>query len=214
MQDSILQRKYEFANIITHAFGFLAGLVATPILLAVSIHYGATIYQIIGLGIFCFSLLLTYAASTVYHSISSPEWKHLFRQIDHISIYFLIAGTNTPIMLYYADNWIGVIYLWIMWSLVIAGIFYKVFFFGQYERVSLIFYVFLGWMAIFIIPFIWEKIPIPCLFWILAGGLSYTIGVVFYSWEKLAFHHAIWHLFVIGGSLGHYLAILYMVINT
>lgn len=202
--------RYEFANIVTHAFGFLIGLVATPILLLIGFQSGATSYQILGLGIFCFSMLLVYATSTAYHSISSPRWKHLFRQIDHISIYFLIAGTNTPVMLYYADNWIGALYLWVMWSLVAAGTVYKIFFFDHSENLSLVFYIFLGWMAVLMLPFLWEKIDTACLAWIGVGGISYTIGVLFYRWHQLPYHHAIWHIFVMGGCFGHYVGIVYM----
>ena len=198
----------EFANAITHGFGLLLTLVGVPILLNLGMEGGDS-FQVFGLSIYCFSLLMVYTASTVYHSISHPWYKRAFRKIDHIGIYFLIAGTHTPFLIKYLNNGLGTIYLYILWGLVVVGTIYKAFFIHRLKFLSLIFYMGLGWMAVLTIPPMLDQMNDSCFYWIVIGGAFYTLGTIFYVWERIPYSHSIWHLFVIAGSVGHFIAMLY-----
>lgn len=199
----ITPAQQELANAYTHGFGFLLGLTGVPALL-ISTYEGVESRLWWGLMVFGLSLLLVYATSTLYHSASNPRLKHGLRVADHISIYFLIAGTHTPFLLHYLPNsW----FLTIIWCLVLGGIIYKLFFFDRWEWLSVAFYLGMGWMGVLTIPFMAEAMPDSTFNGILLGGLFYTIGVVFYAWRRLPYHHAIWHIFVIGGTAAHFWAI-------
>lgn len=198
----------EFVNAITHGFGVILTLVGTPILLNLALK-GGDWHEVLGLGIYSFSLLMVYTASTVYHSISHPWYKRAFRKIDHISIYFLIAGTHTPFLIKYLHNGLGMFYLCILWGLVGIGIIYKVFFIHRLKFLSLVFYIGLGWMAVLTIPPMLDQMNDSCFRWIAIGGAFYTLGIIFYVWNKIPYSHSIWHLFVIAGSIGHFIAMLY-----
>ncbi|MCB0569477.1 MAG: hemolysin III family protein [Phaeodactylibacter sp.] len=196
----------ERANAWTHGLGFALALAAVPFLLYTSATKAA-IPQWWSLWVFCLSLLLVYGVSTLYHSVHQPGVKYICRIADHISIYFLIAGTHTPFLAYYPLGGMSKVYLYILWSLVAAGVLYKLFFFGRWEWLSVALYLAMGWMGVLTIPAMMEQMPASSLYGVIIGGLSYTIGVVFYAWHRLPYHHAIWHLFVIGGSLAHFWAI-------
>ena len=205
MMVSTLQQ--ERASAITHGLGLLMGLMAVPALLIYK--WGAVDAPLWwGLTVFGLSLLLVYATSTLYHSATNPRIKHGLRVADHISIYFLIAGTHTPILMHYLP---GSIYLKIIWGLVAAGTFYKLFFFDRWEWLSVLFYLGMGWMGVLTVPYMMESMPVSTLNGIILGGASYTIGVLFYAWHQLPYHHAIWHVFVIGGTTAHFWAIWAMV---
>jgi hemolysin III len=197
------ESQQELANAITHGFGLLLGLFAVPALL-IDKYEVADSQLWWGLAIFGCSLLLVYTTSTLYHSVAQPRIKHSLRIADHISIYLLIAGTHTPFLLYYLP---GSYYLIIIWSLVVIGTFYKLFFFDRWEWLSIVLYLGMGWMGVLTVPYMMEVMPEATLNGIVIGGVSYTIGVVFYAWRKLPYHHAIWHLFVIGGTAAHFWAI-------
>lgn len=199
-------RKIERANSLTHGLGLLFGLVFIPILLRTAFVSGEA-EAIIGAGAFGFGFLAVYTCSTLYHSFHRPRIKRLLRVLDHISIYFLIAGTYTPFVLLYLNNAAGFTLLSVLWTLTLAGTIFKLFFTGRYERLSVVIYLTMGWMIIFVAKPVFTTLPYDCLAWIAAGGAFYTIGVLFYRWESLRYHHAIWHLFVLGGSLSHYIAI-------
>jgi len=198
----------EVANAITHGVGILLTIIGSIVLIGTGLQKWTAIH-IFGLSLFCFSLLSVYTSSTIYHCIKEDAIKAIFRKIDHICIYILIGGTHTPFVLIYQWNSFGQYYLIALWSLILIGILYKVFFMGRWKWVSLVFYIFLGWMAVFIIPSMRSEMPDIVFYWIIAGGVFYTLGTIFYSWEKLPYHHAIWHVFVLGGSAGHYIAMLY-----
>ncbi|MFK8103626.1 MAG: hemolysin III family protein [Saprospiraceae bacterium] len=199
--------KEELANAITHGLGLLLSIIGIPVLISFGVDQAA-FSQIIGLAIFCFSLLMVYTSSTLYHSFQHVALKKAFRLIDHISIYFLIAGTHTPFILMYLNNTKGTIFLILLWTLVGIGVLYKLFFMNRFKWFSLIFYLGLAYMAVFTLPSMMEVMSMTCLFWIIGGGVSYTLGTFFYVFEKIPYHHAIWHLFVIGGSLCHFIALL------
>jgi len=151
--------------------------------------------------------LLVYTCSTLYHSFHQPKVKRVLHILDHISIYFMIAGSYTPFVLTYLYNTTGITLLSILWGLTIIGSFFKLFFTGRFEKLSVALYLIMGWMIVFIARPVVANLPMDCILMILAGGLSYTIGVIFYRWEKSPYHHAIWHLFVLGGSICHYIAV-------
>ncbi len=198
----------EVVNTVTHALGIALTLAFSPMLLKLAQQNGTSL-QVFGLVLFCLSLLAVYTASTIYHYVHHPDRKNQLKKVDHICIYFLIGGTHTPFVLRYLDHSYGYGYLAILWGLILLGCLYKIFMIDRYPRFSLFFYIFLGWMAVFIIPFMYDLMPRACFYWIMIGGISYTLGTVFYAWEKLPFHHGIWHLFVIGGSAGHFVAMVY-----
>lgn len=205
---TLLLPKEELANIVTHAFGFILFIVASPILLAIGLKTGSW-QQVVGLGIFCFTLLIVYASSTVYHSLIDQRLKHFFQIVDHICIYFLIAGTHTPLVLIYLDRPLGWIFLAGLWLMVLIGILFKIFFFGRFKRLSLLLYILMGWSGLLVLPQMISQMSTLVFYCIFAGGFSYTTGVFFFVSRKIPYHHAIWHVFVIGGSFAHFLAMVY-----
>ena len=200
----------EAANAVTHGFGFLMCLIGVPILLYLGMDEGDP-FRLLGLGIFSLSLVLVYLSSTLYHSFSTPQWKNLFHRIDHICIYFLIAGTHTPFLLFFFKQADGIFYLYLIWGLAALGVMYKLFFFERMRMFSLLLYLSMGWLALLTLPPMVEHFPPGTLDWILAGGIAYTLGVIFFVWTRLPYHHAIWHLFVLAGSASHFMAMLYLV---
>lgn len=203
--------RQERANAWTHGLGLALGVLGVPLLLYYSAATSST-YHWWSLALFGFSLLLVYFTSTLYHSVHEPRWKYVCRKADHISIYFLIAGTHTPFLVYCLPEGAGRWYLCLVWGMVLAGLLYKLFFFGRWEWLSVAFYLAMGWMGVITIPQAMEAMPEAALAGVILGGLSYTAGVIFYAWQKLPYHHAIWHLFVIGGSVGHFWAIWEMAV--
>ncbi len=197
----------EKANVITHGVGILLAVVGAFPMISLGLLKWQPPHQI-GLTIFCVSLFLVFLASTIYHAVSG-NLKKRFKVIDHICIFLLIGGSHTPFVLRYLNNDYGHNYLIILWSLIVFGIIYKLFLIGRWEWLSLAFYLFLGWMAVFIMPSLKAEMPNHVFGWILIGGISYTIGAVFYAWNKIPYNHAIWHVFVIGGGFSHWLAMLY-----
>ncbi len=196
----------ETANVVTHGFGLLLFLVLVPALISKgTMHLNTS--GLFGLIIFSFSIGMVYAASTAYHVVEEPKLKFTWQVIDHISIYFLIAGTYTPFILMFMQNSKGYLFIAVLWIMVLLGIIYKTFYFGTRPLLSVLYYLIMGWMALLIIEPLTAGMGLDSLYWLLGGGAFYTTGVIFYLWEKLPYNHAIWHLFVIAGSLGHYLAV-------
>jgi hemolysin III len=148
-----------------------------------------------------------YVASTCYHLVRSRRVKRALRIVDHASIYLLIAGTYTPILLVSMRNTWGVSMLVVVWTLAIAGMVLKLFFVDRFEKTSVAIYVLMGWMVLIAVRPLFAALPIGGIAWLFAGGLAYTGGVVFFLWDHMPFNHAIWHLFVIAGSACHFLAI-------
>lgn len=197
----------ELANSITHGVGLALSLVG----LGVLIGYAAQVASpsvFAGCLVFGVSLVVLYAASTLYHSFRSPRLKRLWRVVDHAAIYLLIAGTYTPFVLTHLAPHGGLRLLFLVWGLALAGITLKLFFTGRFDRLSTFAYVALGWLAVTELDTLLTAVPAGCLAWVAAGGLCYTGGVVFYLWTRLPYHHAIWHLFVLAGSVCHYFAVV------
>jgi hemolysin III len=161
------------------------------------------------ISIYLLSLLSMYGTSTLYHLLAGERVKRLFQILDHISIYLLIAGTNTYFISRYIESDVALIFLLVQWSLVLGGIIFKVFYTGRFDVISTFFYIALGLMAVLLIRSLWYNMPLTVFAWIIAGGAFYILGTIFYLWQKLRFHHAIWHLFVFGGTVSHYVALIY-----
>ncbi len=203
---SLRMTKDELANSLTHGLGILLGIIAIPFLGAKAIISG-NLSAIIGSGMFGLGFMMVFTFSTLYHSIVQPDVKKTFRILDHISIYFMIAGSYTPFILIYMPSKTGYIILAIQWILTFLGTIYKIFFTGKFKWFSTIVYLAMGWMIVLVIgPFV-DSLPLLSLWLIVAGGLLYTVGVVFYKWYSLPYHHAIWHVFVLAASICHFVAV-------
>jgi len=196
----------EIANCITHGAGLVLSLVGFGFLLHLAIT-GGTPPVVVGAIVFGATLILMYAASTVYHIVRSDHLTRLFRVIDHISVYFLIAGPYTPIRLLVSPAPLRWQMLLLVWAIALTGTLFKLFFTGRFDRLSLLFYVAMGWLVVLGMGPLLDATPQSALWWLVAGGLMYTGGVVFYAWERLPYNHAIWHVFVLVGSICHFLAV-------
>ncbi len=201
----------EVANSVTHAVGAAAMLVLLPITAIYSNqHFGLSAAA--GMSIFVISLFLMFLSSTIYHSMQydSPQ-KYVLRIIDHSMIYIAIAGSYTPVALSLVGGWLGYLIILLQWGTTIFGILYKIFAKKINEKFSLFLYLFMGWLVIFVIPAIISKTG--AAFWLLmvAGGLSYSIGAIFYA-RKRPYDHMIWHLFILLASVLQYIAIVYLML--
>jgi len=203
-------KKEEMTNIISHSLGFLLAIAALVLLVVISsLHGGAR--AIVCCSIFGASLILTYAASSFYHIAKYFSPKGYLKTIDHISIYLLIAGTYTPFMLVVLGGAWGWSLFGVVWGLALCGTVFKLIYKSRHETISTALYVIMGWIALIAIVPIMHQFSAGCIFWLFAGGLLYTIGVIFFLMETVPYAHTIWHLFVIGGSTCHFFAVLWYV---
>ncbi len=199
--------KYEIVNSIIHGFGIIFGIVSIPILIALAIKSDNT-PGVIGAAIYGFCFLQLFTFSTLYHGFQHVQVKRVLEILDHISIYFLIAGTYTPFLLIYLNNTFGITLLVILWSLTALGIVFKIFFTGRWNVLSTIIYILMGCIMIFGGRTFFVEIPGDVMTMILIGGALYLFGVIFYLWEKYPYNHAVWHFFVLAAAVCHYVAIL------
>lgn len=199
----------EFANSITHGFGILFSIIAVSLLVTFSVLNGTSIH-IISCSLFGGSILLLYTFSTLYHAFQEEKIKSWLRTFDHIGIYFLIAGTYTPFLLLAVGGLWGWIFFGLIWSLTLFGIVFKIFYTHRFKRASLLLYLAMGWLAVFLVKPLIENLSIPTLSLILSGGISYTLGTLFYVRQQMRFAHTIWHLFVLAGTILHFIAIMFM----
>jgi hemolysin III len=197
----------EIANSVTHGIGALLSLIGTAILLYRAVRDGTTLH-VISFAVYGSCLFLLHLSSTLYHALRPPQAKRVFRVFDHCSIYLLIAGTYTPFLLLSLWGRWGLTLLIAIWTLAIAGIVFKSLFIGRLQRASVLLYILMGWMIIVAAREAWMRVPHAAIGFVAAGGLFYTLGVAFYAWKSLPYNHAVWHLFVLGGSVCHYVAIL------
>jgi hemolysin III len=200
-------RHEELANVLTHGSGLAASLLGFPLLLLVATRSG-DLLQIIGCAVFAVTLVLLYAASTVYHALPASPAKHTLRLLDHIAIYLLIAGTYTPFALGVLRGTWGWTLFGLIWTLAALGILSKIWLGHRYPRLSTLMYLGMGWLAVIAIRPLTAALPTGGLAWLVAGGLCYTAGVVFYVQDWRRYRHTIWHLFVLTGSACHYAAVL------
>lgn len=197
------KQREEVANAVTHGVG--AGLAVTA--LVILLVYADAGNQF-GFSVFGITLVLLYLASTLYHSISHPKTKNIFRKLDHMAIFLLIAGTYTPFCLTALKGWLGWTILGIVWACALTGIALKTVYTGRHELISLFFYVFMGWISIVAIIPIYRSLSFPGFILLLSGGLAYTLGTIFYVSNGIRYHHSIWHLFVLAGSSLHFFSIM------
>ncbi|RMH00698.1 MAG: hemolysin III family protein [Chloroflexi bacterium] len=197
----------ELMNFATHGVATGLSIVGTAVLLVLAFLYG-TVWHIIGFSVYGISLISLYLASTLYHGSRQPRMKRILRVLDHAAVYLLIAGTYTPFVLISVRTWLGWLLLGVVWGLAILGVVYKIVMIHKFERLSTAVYVLMGWMGVVAFREALAALPTYVLVWIAAGGVFYTIGVIFYAWRRLPYNHAIWHLFVVAGSVCHYVAVL------
>lgn len=197
----------ELANALTHGFGAAGALAAGAVLVTLTAIYGDG-WQLAGAIVFGTAMLLLYTASTLYHAISHPVAKGRLKVFDHCAIYLLIAGTYTPFMLVGLRGPTGWWLFGTIWALALAGVVFKLFFTGRFKRLSTGIYLGMGWLLLVAIKPLVHALDTASLVWLLAGGLAYTAGTVFYLQPRLRYAHAIWHGFVLAGSLCHYVAVM------
>jgi hemolysin III len=200
------------AGAITHDIGLLLAIAGTIALLAKaeSAHNATVTVSVI---IFCLSMILSYSASTLYHALARTKARHVFHILDHCMIYLLIAGTYTPLLLVTIGGTLGWTLFVLVWLLAIAGIVYKSLAIDKHNTASAVLYLAMGWLAVFFIVPLWHALPFTAIALLIAGGLFYTVGMLFFSFDRIRYFHSIWHLFVLGGSICHFFMILQYVIK-
>jgi hemolysin III len=201
----------ERINVLTHGFGFLLSIVGLVLLVIKSASMG-TAKHIVSFSIFGATLIFLYAASTLYHNAKNSRWRHYLNIVDHAAIYVLIAGTYTPFALVTLSQANGLVILIVIWSIALIGVFFKIFFIGRFNKLSTIMYVAMGWLVVFDIQALIANLPPWGLFWLFAGGVSYTLGAILFSIDRIKFNHAIFHIFVLGGSFCHFVTIYFFVL--
>ncbi|WP_332733316.1 PAQR family membrane homeostasis protein TrhA [Flavihumibacter sp.] len=200
-------RQQEVINSLIHGVGILFGICGFPVLAGLAINHGNT-PGIIGSAIYTFGFLFLFTSSTIYHIATEPAIKKIFKVLDHISIFFMIAGTYTPFLLVYINNSFGYTLLSVLWALTLIGIYFKIRFTGRYEIVSTIIYLAMGWMMVVGGRRFFDLLPTNVLILVIIGGGLYSIGVFFYIWDKYLLTHAVWHIFVLAAAIVHYVAVL------
>lgn len=205
----------EVAHSAIHALGSHLGAAMLALMVVFGVQSGEQVaWKVVSAAIFGFSIILLYTVSSAYHAITHPRTKQILKVCDHMAIYILIAGSYTPFMLVTLRPEYPVI-AWtifgIVWGLTIMGIVFKVFFTGRLRLVSTLAYVGMGWIIVFAIKPLMATLPAAGLVWLLIGGLCYTLGAIFYLWRLMPFHHAVWHLCVLAGTLCHFFAVLFYV---
>lgn len=196
----------ELMNAVTHGVGALLAVAGLVALVLFSYEYG-TIWHMISFTIYGITLVLLYLASTLYHSFTNEKVKHILKICDHSAIYLLIAGTYTPFMLVPLRGTWGWTVFGLVWGLAVIGIIFKVFFVTRFKIISTVCYLAMGWAIVVVIKPLIAALPVPGINWLVTGGVFYTVGTIFYLWRKLPYHHAIWHLFVLAGSISHFVAV-------
>ena len=205
------QTKFEeYLNAISHGIGAFLGLIGLALL--ISYDTSKTAWSLFSVIVYGISIIILFTASTLYHAVSNPRQKHYYRIIDHISIYLLIAGTYTPILLITLEDSIGWILFCIMWGLALIGMILKLFYTGRFEIFSTLLYLIMGWMIVFDFTALSDSVPSEAILWLFAGGLFYTVGIIFYAIHRIPYNHVIWHFFVFAGAISHFIMILYFLI--
>ena len=206
-KESLLEKKLNF---ITHGIGLVLSVIGLFYLVEKSILYPKS-FNLISSLVYGISLIVMYTSSTVYHYYIDSRYSRILQKIDHISIYLLIAGSYTPGLLLKLKYSLGFEILIIIWLLAFIGIIHKIFFFNYLKKASLIIYLFMGWLIVIDFSAVLESFSSNSIFFMVLGGLLYTIGTFFYSLDKLKYNHVIWHLFVLGGSACHYILIMQII---
>lgn len=204
-------RREEIANAITHGVGVLFSIAALVLLIVYSAKEGTTAH-VVSFTIYGASMLLLYLSSTLLHSLQEGKAKDILEIMDHASIYVFIAGSYTPILLVVVKGTLGITLLSVVWSIALFGIIFKVFFTKRFIFLSTIIYLMMGWMIVFAFDPVISSLATNGLIMLVTGGLLYTLGTIFYMWRLFPYHHAVWHLFVVGGSVFHFFTIFFYVL--
>jgi len=211
MKEEKIKRVYstgeEIANAITHGIGAVLAIAALVVLVVFAAIDG-DVWHVVSFSVYGSTLVLLYFASTLYHSLTHVGAKHVFHKFDHISIYLLIAGTYTPFCLTALRGWIGWTVLGVVWSCAILGAVLKSISVGKRVTLSTILYVLMGWVIILAIKPLYASMPYNGFILLVAGGISYTLGTIFFMRDKVKYNHSVWHLFVVGGSVLHFFSVL------
>ncbi len=207
---TILEKGYslaeEIANSITHGLGALLSVAGLTLLVTYA-AWQNDVWRVVSFSVYGSTLILLFLASTLYHSFQHSHTKRVFKLLDHCAIYLLIAGTYTPFLLVSMRGTTGWILFTIIWLLALFGIVFKLMFKHRFKKLSIATYILMGWLVVIASKELAANLSMGGMAWVIAGGLTYTLGVIFYVWKKLPFNHAIWHLFVLGGSICHFFAI-------
>ncbi|MDP1579267.1 MAG: hemolysin III family protein [Candidatus Didemnitutus sp.] len=196
----------ELANRLTHGIGALLSVTGLVLMVAYSAMFGDA-WIITSTAIYGATLVLLYASSTLYHSVTSPRWRRICQRIDHAAIYLLIAGTYTPFVLGPLRGAWGWSLFGVVWGLAIVGVVLKFFFAGRFNVISTLAYLAMGWLVVIAAKPLMAAVPSGALWLLVAGGLSYSLGTIFYLWERLPYNHAVWHVWVMAGSVCHWVAV-------
>ena len=202
----------ELANSLTHALGIVLSIAGLVALVAVAALRSGGMTEIASCAIYGTTLVLLYTTSTLYHSIPFPAPKRVLRILDHLAIFLLIAGTYTPFVLIALRGAWGWTLFAIVWTLAVLGVAIELSQIARFRRVMVGLYIAMGWVGLIAIKPLVAALPAAGLWLLFGGGVSYTFGVVFYRWSSLRYHHAVWHVFVLGGSILQYFAVLYYVL--
>lgn len=201
-------KKEEFLNVLTHGFGLLLSIIAFPFLILKSLSY-SEFWQQASFIIYGLSLIILYAASTFYHAAKKPKKRRQLNIFDHAAIYVLIAGSYSPFCLITLPEKLGWQMFIAVWIFALLGVILKLFFTGRFDKLSTTLYILMGWQVMIFIKPLMNNLSEEGLFYLITGGISYTVGAILYSISKLSYNHAIFHVFVLGGSFCHFMAIYF-----
>jgi hemolysin III len=202
----------EDINVFSHAMGAVFGVVALIFLVIKAVKYG-TVWHIVSFSIFGASLVILYSASALYHSAKNPIIRKRLKVFDHAAIYVLIAGTYTPFCLVTLNGFVGWVLFGVAWGIALVGIILKLFFTGRFNIISTLAYVVMGWLIVFAINPLTENLAAGGVKWLIIGGISYTVGAILYAIHQIKFNHAIFHIFVLMGSISHFISVYYYVLQ-
>lgn len=200
----------ELINSITHGIGALLSIIALIVLIVAAGKFD-DIWHLVSFSIYGFTLVLLYLSSTLYHSFSNPKMKNLFARFDHVSIFLLIAGTYTPILLTTVRGVWGWTLFAIIWTVALVGAIVRTIYLHRFRKLMVIVYLLMGWMFVLAGKQIYLNLPSISLTYLVLGGIAYSVGVIFYMWRSLKYSHGIWHLFVLAGSILHFFAIYFSI---
>lgn len=207
----VYTEKEELFNRLTHLAAAIMSVIGAVVLLFTASHTGDT-YRVVSVAVFCVTLSVFYVISTLYHTVREPRIRYLFRILDHAGIFLVIAGSYTPYTLVPMRAGNGWALFGVIWGLAIAGAIFKTFMTHRLAFLAPVFYLALGWLIVVDLEGLLSMVPIKGVLWLLAGGLCYTVGILFYAIDRIPYNHAIWHVFVIAGSVCHYLSVLFYVV--
>jgi len=196
----------ELLNSLTHGLGIILSIGAGAVLITLAAIYAGA-REIVSVSVFVASLTLLYTASTLYHAVRHPVWKARLKILDHCAIFLLIAGTYTPFTIAALRGGWGWSLFGVIWGLAIVGVVFKVFFTGRFHVLSTATYVGMGWLVVIALAPLSQVLTPPAMIWLVLGGILYTAGTLFYHVERIPYAHAIWHLFVLAGSVCHFVAV-------